>query len=284
MKAPDSILLALDLYDNYQPLLERAVQIAKRHNAQLHIVHVIPHVLTSIPYAYDFQADMESEANRKLAEIIAGGALKPHVHLLNGTPKNQVVNLAEKLKVDLLIIGSHGKHGVDLLLGSTANGILHLAQCDVFIIHINADGQPTTSGQYKRVVIATDLHSDSREVVDAAKALAQQYNAELYVINVVPDTAIVSSMYMPQLEIDLIAETEPVMNKLKQEHNIPDKNAEIRAGHPKAEILAFAKQLGAELIVIGSHGRKGLKSILLGSTANAVLHGATADVFVARIH
>lgn len=284
MKAPNHILVALDLYDNYEPLLQRAISLAKQFNTALHIVHVIPHILSTIPYAYDFQSDIENEAKTKLDKIkLDIQAVSIVTHLLHGTPKNEIVKLADSLHIDLLIIGSHGQHGIDLLLGSTANGILHLANCNVLTIHIDINGIPTTTGQYKRILLASDLHEDARIVADAANTLRQQFNAELHAINVIPDSTIISTMYTAQVEMDLKAEAKPRIQKLMSELGTPINHAEVIIGHPKTEILAYAKHIQAEMLVIGSHGRKGLAAILLGSTANAILHGATTDIFVVRI-
>jgi universal stress protein A len=56
-----------------------------------------------------------------------------------GSPKLEIVRVAEENNVDLIIVGSHGKHGIALLLGSTANGVLHHAKCDVLAVRIYDD-------------------------------------------------------------------------------------------------------------------------------------------------
>jgi universal stress protein A len=56
--------------------------------------------------------------------------------LIWGVPKNEIVELANQQKVDLIVVGSHGRHGLGLLLGSTANNILHHAKCDVMAVRL----------------------------------------------------------------------------------------------------------------------------------------------------
>ena len=65
-------------------------------------------------------------------------------------------------------------------------------------------------------------------------------------------------------------------------NGIDDKHHHIVLGKPEVEIHASAKELGADLIVVGSHGRYGL-ALLMGSTANGVLHGASCDVLAVRV-
>lgn len=62
------------------------------------------------------------------------GVDKSHSHLVTGSTKHEVLHLAKELNVDLIVTGSHGKHGVALFLGSTATAILHGAECDVLIV------------------------------------------------------------------------------------------------------------------------------------------------------
>jgi universal stress protein A len=54
-----------------------------------------------------------------------------------GAPKQEIVRVADDEKAELIVIGSHGRHGLQLLLGSTANGVLHLAKCDVLAVRVN---------------------------------------------------------------------------------------------------------------------------------------------------
>jgi universal stress protein A len=54
-----------------------------------------------------------------------------------GSPKHEIVRVAEEREADLIVIGSHGRHGFQLLLGSTANGVLHLAKCDVLAVRVS---------------------------------------------------------------------------------------------------------------------------------------------------
>ena len=56
--------------------------------------------------------------------------------LLWGIPKQEIINVAEQQQVDLIVVGSHGRHGLALLLGSTANSILHTAKCDVLAVRL----------------------------------------------------------------------------------------------------------------------------------------------------
>lgn len=135
------ILLAVELIpENDEVLLSRAVQVAKENNAELFVVHVIEH-LSNYGAAYGISAgiDIESMLKEEAEKLMVkyGQQLnvdRQHQFIELGPAKYGIVEKAKDIGADLIIVGSHGRHGVGLLLGSTANGVLHNAPCDVLAI------------------------------------------------------------------------------------------------------------------------------------------------------
>ena len=284
MKAYKKFLVALDLHDDVKTVLTQAIFLAKRYEAEIHVVHVLPFVYTSIPYAYDFQSEMEKEAERRLNQIkeeIQYDSLT--FHLLTGSPKHEILELAKSLHVDLLIVGSHGKHGVQLLLGSTANSILHGAVCDVLTIRIDYSGRKEAHGAYRHLVVASDLRHDGRKVLDCAETLAREFNASWEVVHVVPDEATLASVYVPNIEEDLAKQAKKQMKDLATEYHLAPSQVHVLRGEAKSEIGEYVEASKADLLIVGSHGRPLIQSAFLGSTANALLHGAKQDVLVVKI-
>ena len=79
----------------------------------------------------------EKNAKKALAQVGADFGIPSNQQYLEiGYVKKAVIELAKKIHADLIVIGSHGRHGVQLLLGSTANAILHTADCDVLAVRI----------------------------------------------------------------------------------------------------------------------------------------------------
>jgi len=277
------ILVALDLHDDIAVVLSQAGFLAERYRAELHLVHVLPHVYTSVPYAYDFQTEMEKEAERRLEKVKADSKFKFETHLLIGSPKHEILNLAKELKADLLVVGSHGKHGVQLLLGSTANSLLHGAVCDVLTVRIDYSGRGEAHGPYKHLVVASDLRHDGRKVLNKAKIMVDDFKATWEIIHVVPDEATLASIYVPNIEEDLARNADVQMQELSEEYGLGINQVRVLRGEARDEIAGFVESTHADLLVVGSHGRSLLQSAFLGSTANAVLHGAKQDVLVIKI-
>lgn len=283
MATYQTILVALDLHDDVEVVFRQAAFLAKQYSAKLHAIHVLPHVYSSVPYAYDFQNEMEKEAEERLKGIKEKVDVEVETHLVSGSPKREILEKVKEISADLLVVGSHGKHGVELLLGSTANAILHGAPCDVLSVRIDYTGRGEPHGPYKHLVVATDLRPDNNKTLDIAKSISQDFGADIHMINVVPDEATLASLYVPNIEEDIAKDAEEAMNKMAADMGISAGDAKVLRGHPKTEILGYDKACGADLLVVGSHGRPLLEAAFLGSTANACLHGAAHDVLVVRL-
>ncbi len=138
------ILLAVDFYDNCSVVTARAKDLALKYQAKLSIIHVIDNLpLTDtgygaeIPFNIDFTTELMANAKKQLAKLGEDLAIMQDQQWLEmGSPKTEIIRVAEENKVDLIIVGSHGRHGWALLLGSTANGVLHHANCDVLAVRL----------------------------------------------------------------------------------------------------------------------------------------------------
>ena len=136
------ILAAIDLSDETDAVLARAEAMAASDGAELHLVHVVEPL--NLAYGGDIpmdfssvQEELQTQAEETLHKYAKRVNLPPtQCHLLSGRPDSQVHELCENLAADLIIVGSHGRKGLALLLGSTANGVLHGAKCDVLAVRV----------------------------------------------------------------------------------------------------------------------------------------------------
>ncbi len=137
--AYENVLIAVDLSEGTGQIIERAKAIAP--NADCRLVYV----LDPVHYAnaniamspVDIMEQVRERVRSELLELGHKHALSEHPHMVaEGHPASTIHSLAETLQADLIVVGSHGRHGVQLLLGSTANAILHGAKCDVLAVRI----------------------------------------------------------------------------------------------------------------------------------------------------
>jgi len=141
------ILLAVDYSEQGVYVAGKARSLAYRYQAKLSIIHVLDNIPmpdtnygTLIPLDQDSSYDLLEAEKSKLMRL--GEEL--NVDLANrwmlwGVPKQEIIHIADQEQVDLIVVGSHGRHGLSLLLGSTANSVLHYAKCDVMAIRLRDD-------------------------------------------------------------------------------------------------------------------------------------------------
>src|SRR3990167_41905 len=137
------ILLATDLSPQSGFVAKRAAKMAELWHAKLSVVHVAERAIVayggeySLPIGVEFEASLKERAKKNLAKLGKKyGIPEKRQYLAEGSIKANVIECAEKISADLIVVGTHGHHGIDVLLGSQANAILHAANCDVLIVHI----------------------------------------------------------------------------------------------------------------------------------------------------
>jgi len=140
-----NILVAVDFSDASNTVVQRAIDIAQRNNTQLTLLHVVEY-MPPMDIAYEpvpTIAWIDEEALIKRAKSSLEKFCTEH-KLVNekqvvllGAPKLEICQYARDKHCDLIILGSHGRHGIQLLLGSTANGVLHDMPCDVLAVKLN---------------------------------------------------------------------------------------------------------------------------------------------------
>lgn len=144
---------------------------------------------------------------------------------------------------------------------------------------------------YQTILVAVDLSEESGAIIERARALAGtssdvhlvyvQEPMEAVYMGVVPYGPVFVGM--DQVEDRLQAELKGKLEAWGEQAGIDPGNTHFLTGSPAREIHRFAEEQGVDLIVLGTHGQKGVQ-LLLGSTANSVLHGAGCDVLAVRMH
>lgn len=136
------ILVPLDVSDEARQVLERGQDLAQRYGARLTLLHVVEPVI--IDTSYDLIGPLPVEIDEPLLQrgqdflqqIVREFRLEAETVVELGPVKGTILEYARENRVDLIVIGTHGRHGVKLLLGSTANAVLHGTPCDVHAVRI----------------------------------------------------------------------------------------------------------------------------------------------------
>ena len=142
-----NILVAVDLSEESSQVLDKAKLIATNNGASMHLLTAIK-PLTQIYGGLDmapisagtvsFEEEALKQARSQLQKLAAAyGIDEKNVHVVLGAPVREIRQLAVDIPVDLIVMGTHGRHGLGLLMGSTANGVLHGVECDVLAVRVD---------------------------------------------------------------------------------------------------------------------------------------------------
>lgn len=137
------ILCAVDLSDENIVVASRAAELSKFYQTQLSLLHVVEYIPIDLanelvlPQQQEIEQQLVAQAKSNLAAL----AKRIDVEQVNevvvqGSTKSEIVEYAIDNKVDLIVLGRHGRHGISRLLGSVANAVLHHASCDVLAVKV----------------------------------------------------------------------------------------------------------------------------------------------------
>jgi nucleotide-binding universal stress UspA family protein len=226
----------------------------------------------------------------KLANTLSNKDSAVRAFVRYGKPFNEIAVLASAREVDLIVMATHGHTGLKrVLLGSTAERVVRHARCPVLTIpsrSISEQGGKAFTFRLKKILVPIDFSQTSAQALPYAASLAERFGAEVILLHVIEPLPLpVDSGYVPpgpQSPDRKVAQDH--LLRLRQEVFAADAPARtlVRIGAPFQEIADAAKSLGADLIVLTTHGYTGLTHVLLGSTAERVVRYADCPVLVVR--
>lgn len=139
------ILLAIDFFEGNDGVIQQAVDLAKRYAAELFVIHVNepptpaygPDMVTWGSQVFEINEQVRAYKKKRLTELASELDLdEQHTVLAEGRPAQCIHQFCDDRNIDLVVMGTHGQHGLALLLGSTANSVLHGSSCDVLAVRI----------------------------------------------------------------------------------------------------------------------------------------------------
>jgi nucleotide-binding universal stress UspA family protein len=214
-------------------------------------------------------------------EATATGAKHVSGKLLAGAPWAEIVSQLAEEPFDLCVIGTHGRTGLArILLGSVAEMVVRHAPCSVLAVRPDGEEKP-----FVHALVPTDFSESARNALDLAAELIPPTGAItlLHVIELpVYSGEITTEALASTLDSDAAAALDKEVARMKAKP-CAQITVRPRSGSPGGQTLAVLDDdRSIDLVVIGSHGRTGIKRALMGSVAEKVVRHARSPVLVAR--
>jgi nucleotide-binding universal stress UspA family protein len=278
-----------------------AVALAERLGAAVALLHIIERRtwLSELGSIVPVREDSEVVASAR-AQLTAlakrdkksGVAVTCSVFVRAGNPFHTITTAAHEHEAELIVIATHGRTGAErVLLGSTAERVVRHAPCPVLTVPTRTQSKRTGKTppfKLRKILVPIDFSGISKDALPWATFLAARFGAELILLHVVekfPIDYLLGSGLTNETLVPFMEQAEAGLERMAaslSKATDARTSAIVRQGTPFAEICHAAKTLGADIIVLTTHGYTGLKHAWLGSTAERVVRHAPCPVLTVR--
>jgi nucleotide-binding universal stress UspA family protein len=293
----DTILFPTDFSSVAEDAFSHAAHLALQSGATIHVFNVVTPEGDTDANPMEFLPITPAETNEigstapqrmEVQTVTQERGTVPVVYTQtdSASPQTAIVDYATEHEVDLVVMGTHGRKGMDRLLsGSVAEEVVRRAPCPVFTVLASEDQPPRTP--IDRVVAPVDLSEQSALVRDHAAALATVYGASLDLLHVVEEAAFPTAYGVDPLtpaQPDVQDRAREALESLAADlDDFPNLvNTHVLAGYAARDIVDFADEHAADLLVMATHGRTGLQRFLIGSVTEKVVRSAPCPVFTVK--
>ena len=290
------VLCPIDFSECSRHALDHAAAVARQYGSTIAALIVVPPATPIIPAGdlgpyplYVISDEDVMRLRKELEKFVANSAV--HVpfttNVVEGNVVSWIVRRASELPADLIVMGTHGRSGFErLLLGSVTERVLMKSPCPVLTVPPHAPAAASSGAVFSRILCAIDFSAASTKALGVAASLARDSGVRLSVAHVLERFPIYEPVMMGgpgTPEHDRVA-SEVAHTCIQAE--IPDAIRRttditqlVAEGKAYREILQLAKDIRAELIVMGAHGSSpGHHGF--GSTTNQVVRRATCPVLI----
>ncbi len=274
------IIVPVDFSKHSEFALETAAQLAKKKNSEILAVHMLE-ISNMVLNASEGEQQAKAVFFLKLAEKRFEEFLdKEYLEGILVTPIvkhfkvfSEVNEVAKKHHADLIVMGSHGTSGLkEVFVGSNAEKVVRNSETPVLIVKNN----PILT-EFENVVFASDFSKDSVKSYTQARNLLNGLGAKMHLLHVnLPTQSFRSSVEIEQKVADFLKLADGNLNNMDSVHYVSDYNVE-------SGITNFAFKIGADLIAVTTHGRKGIAHFFEGSVSEDIANHSALPVMTFKI-
>jgi nucleotide-binding universal stress UspA family protein len=292
------VLLATDFSRCADRALNYALTIASAWKARLHIAHVLefmPGMNPEYPVNHMYLEQLRKEAAQHMSDVEARATqagLSAQTSIDIGIPSQRIEAAAVQTGASIIVMGTHGRTGLEhILVGSTAERVVRTASCPVLAVkastvELSQPAVPANGLQFRRLLIPIDFSASSLEALEYGVQFAKHLKATLTILHVLEpvaygiDFTLGDTLQWRKQRAYLEGRLE-ILRALCVSNGITAEHV-LQAGAPVDSIRDYASHQQPDLVVMGTHGRRGITRILSGSVAEAMLRLAPCPVVTVR--
>lgn len=275
-----NILVPIDFSEHSEYALETAAAIAKKHGSELFILHMLElsnAIYTASASALSEEAvfylklaekKMETFLDRNFLEGIKITPIVKHFKVFK-----EINELVDEHGINLIVMGSHGVSGVkEVMVGSNAEKVVRYADVPVLIVKHNP-----ILVEFDTVIFASDFSQNAVESYLKAKTTFEKLDSDMHLLYVnTPDNSFKSSTEIDQAVAKFLKQADGNLDNYPKVHVVSDYSVE-------KGILNFANNIGADLVAVATHGRRGLAHFFEGSISEDIANHSTLPVMTFKI-
>ena len=293
------ILFPTDLSRSAERAEAYACTLAASWGATLTVMSVLefpPGLNPEYPVNRMYLAELMRQATDGLVELkerTSARGISVQTRIATGVPSEEVLAAAKAEGADLIVVGTVGKAGLEhVLLGSTAERIIRTAPCPVLAVRTERSraeqggGTQPPLAKLERILVPVDFSDFSLDALEYAVIVAQRAKASLTLLHVLEPVSYGLDFTFPhpdkrkRMREAVQAQLESLVSSLASAQVTSDYL--LRGGLPNDSILEAARTQSASMIVMGTHGRRGLSHAFYGSVAESVLRSSPCPVLTVR--
>jgi universal stress protein E len=297
MDARRTIVVAIDFSQASMDALSQGARLASQSSAALHVLHVVDSLAISDLAEATGQpidrlmSDVTNAARKDLERALESQALdvrSARLHVIVGTPLEDIAEYTRAQHASLLIMGRTGRTGKGPRTGALAMAAARRINCDVLLV---PQGQRQA---FQSIVVGIDFSETSDRAMNAAIDLARRENAHIEAVHVFfgpwnrlhyrAPTIEVSSEFQQKYRDTLERQLREFVQQCDPSCRDVQITPKLIANYSSAGygLVEYLQEIGCDCAVVGTHGRKGIRRWLMGSTAERVLHDAPCSVLVVK--
>jgi nucleotide-binding universal stress UspA family protein len=292
------VLVTTDLSPAAEPAFEAAADLARRAGARVTVLNVIDLAGLGDSWALReslvrLEREFRTEVCPRLQTLCETTFkdLELKIDFVEGMgAADTICRYAREHEADIIVIATHGHTGVKrFLVGSVAEGAVQRAPCDVIVVRSDREAKGERFLELKKILVPTDFSKPADQALERAMQLAGLTKAEVHLVHAYefpPRVGVVDvPLALPQEFFDQIrdAAQKQLDQRVKQVEAAGLKGqTHLTMDTPAGAILDAAASIGADLIVMGTQGRTGMKHVLLGSVAERTVRLASCPVMTVK--